>query len=151
MDVLLTAPRVVESIVDGKYVNKTVSRILSQRFKFKKPLEEIEYLYAYGNSHEDTNVDDNVYVGITNYRIFKLDQGEQSQVFRKDVISVKYVEGGIFRFDKILLELQDADVTIGIYESSSCKFFCSYLSVTPFDDPLVKLEKKWKEAKESSN
>lgn len=141
-------PRIIESTVDGKYVNKVVSSILGQRFKFK-PLEEIEYLYAYGDSHEDTNIDDNVYVGITNYRVFKFDNGNKFEIFRKDIISVKYIEGGIFHFDKILFDLKEAEAMIGIYESKTCKFLCKYLEDTPFEDPLIKLEKRLKEAKES--
>lgn len=143
-------PRIVTSTIEGKYVSKLVLLELSQRFKFN-PLEEIEYLYVYMNDHDSTKIDEHIYVGITNYRVFKSDKGEQSQVMRSDIVSVKHIDGGFFHWDKICCYVKGGQETFGIYESATCKFFCNYLTRTPFDDPVTKLEKKLNDAKKMNN
>lgn len=144
--VITKVPRVVDSTIEGKYVKEAVQLLLAKRFKFNK-FEEIELLYVNGDNHETTDIDKHVYVGITNYRIFKYDKGDEYTMLRKDIVKCTHEDGGMFHWDKVVCWSNSGSESFGIYEGSTAKYFYYYISKHPFVDPVEVLRKKLEDAK----
>ncbi len=110
---------------------------ISQICKFYAD-EQIELLYSNSDEFEYNN---NVLVGITNYRIFHLEKDNMTSVFRYEILNYKHTSMGIFKHD--LLECvirKDGSIrSICIYHVDTCKYFCEYLKntknkfITPMD------------------
>ena len=63
-----------------------------------------------------------VYVGITNQHIFKLENGKFTIVLIADIIRTEHVRNGLFAWDNIVFRLKDRLVSIGVYDGASVEF-----------------------------
>jgi len=95
--------------------------------------EPLELVYVYSlkyNQYFDPI--EEIIVGITNQRIFKLEYGNYTQQILRNIKSVSHEKNGFFRWDKIkcILHKKDDDCvdTFTIYHGVSCAYFCEYLA-----------------------
>ena len=128
---------VTTNTIEGKSVSGDTVKQLSKTLNFF-PDEKIELLYS------DNRVfyfNKNVIVGITNYRLFKLEKEEISHLFRSDIQSVRQVKNNVWTWDKIECTVKNdrslkiAEVrTFGIFHSTACAYFVLWLSTKSFVD-----------------
>ena len=91
--------------------------------------EQIIMIYSYNNAFDPLiNVNNDTLVGITNLRIFKLENGVFWATNLCNIKQIIHVENGWFRWDKIECICNDDSIeTYGIYEKITCAYFVKYL------------------------
>jgi hypothetical protein len=116
--------------INGDNLYYSESKQLADIIKFKER-ENIKVLYVYGgNFKTKINILKETIIGVTNERIFKLENGKKDYVFINDILSVTHVKNGFFSWDKIECQLKNNNTnTFGIYHSKSCEYFCNYLTM----------------------
>jgi 2-polyprenyl-6-methoxyphenol hydroxylase-like FAD-dependent oxidoreductase len=98
--------------------------------------EAIECVYLREDNFESDWWDSKnmIIVGITNYRIFKIENSAVSSTFLSDIQYVNYKANGLLHWDKIEIIYHNIERnssqpdTYGIYHSSSCQFMADYLA-----------------------
>lgn len=92
--------------------------------------EILEEVYSYGGFYPILKIRNNIIVGITNLRIFKLEKGIVSVLRYRDVVSVKHERNGLFRWDKVVCQLcgegGEFD-TFGVYHGDACARICNHM------------------------
>lgn len=110
---------------NGLYKSGSIPRaaynFLNQKFGFKEG-EKLELLYVYGD----------IYVGITNLRIIKLQPTFTGyDIYEFLIVSidtVKHEKNGYFSWDKLCIVGKDGLVdTFGIYHGDACREMCAHL------------------------
>jgi hypothetical protein len=129
---------VAENIIIGASLNFKELNSITKNIKFTEN-EKIEVLYSNNDSFEYKK---NILVGITNFRIFKLENNNISYIDKNNIVSIRYRYNGIFRWDKIECKLRNGEFdTIGVFHSNACRYLCNYLnhkkSQTPNGVPKV--------------
>lgn len=100
--------------------------------------EMLEIIYIYdGTFDHNFNIARDIIVGISNYRIFKIEDGKCNSRRLDEMTHVEHQKNGLFKWDKIVCYLskykresanqQEID-TFGIYHSDVCKYYCNYIN-----------------------
>lgn len=92
--------------------------------------EKLEVVYIYNDTFDvGFDIVNNVIVGLTNFRIFKIEKGDVSYQKLNETINVEHEKNGIFRWDKVVCNLSGGKKeTFGIYHADVCKYFCNYIT-----------------------
>ncbi len=127
---------VISNTFDSKNIPEESVKQISQLMNFLAG-EKIELLYS---DNQQFLFDNNVIIGITNYRLFKFEKDNQFYIFRAEIAKIKHVENNVFSWDKIELVMKDYSIqTIGIWHPETCKYFIDYLNTNkPADIPDIK-------------
>jgi hypothetical protein len=126
-------PRVVEYTVKGKYLRPSTIESLKKYIKFEED-EQVKLLYVADNNFESLNIQNNIVVGLTNIRLFKIQNNKLDFVLIKDIKNIRHEENSIFSWDKIICELKNGKIeTFGIYYYESCKYFTDYINIHLLD------------------
>ncbi|AYV79488.1 MAG: hypothetical protein Faunusvirus17_7 [Faunusvirus sp.] len=159
-----TRKRIAPSMLSGEQLTSDEIKQIDKIVKLLK-FEKIELLYLYGDKFNALNMSTDIVVGVTNYRIFKIENAEiVSSANRKDIVTARHQKNGMFKWDKVVVFLsvikktQDQSYvanllntsdpatngnptfeTFGIYDSSACEFVCNYIETHPYVDPLRKI------------
>lgn len=121
--------RVTDNTVDGKELRISDVELLSKIVNFDQD-EVILFLYCYGGKFEPRVIlEGNVFVGITNKRVFKIEKGGSFGVMRKNILSAKHIKNGIFSWDRIEFDLVEGKKdSFGIYHSATCEYFTNFIN-----------------------
>lgn len=90
--------------------------------------ENFEIVYSNKSWNPELQIQDNIIVGLTNMRIFKLERGHVSITYYDKIKSVGLMKNGPFRWDKIVCTLKSntekvEDIeTFGIYYKDACEY-----------------------------
>ena len=88
--------------------------------------EKIELLYSYYSTYSIKN---DIMVGITNKRIFKIDKGVKRFTNMNSIKTAKHIKKWLFFWDKIECMTTDEKIeTYGIFHALDCNYFCNYLN-----------------------
>lgn len=123
--------------IRGEDVSQADQITISILFDFTLD-EKILILYN-DNSFNMSNVSfNNTVVGLTNYRIFKVENGMVWCTYIKDIVSVKYINKGLFYWNKLICETKAHEIIgYGIYYSDTCKYFCDYIRKYLIDCEII--------------
>ncbi len=124
-----------DNTISGSDLDTNMTNRLNEILIFL-PFEKIEIIYSDTNKFDVDDIDHTVLVGITNYRIFKLEGSDITSVFRNIIQSITHQKNGILRWDKIECHLKDGIETFGIFHRNACAYFCEYLNNMLFLNPL---------------
>ena len=125
-----TVYHVCKNTLTGKYIPDEVhERIASQLNTFSD--EKVEVLWTQSGGFEK----DTVFVGITNYRVFKIENSKISNVWRSEIAlqpsgipAVHHISRNVFRWDDMEFVLTNfSKVSISIYHKNAVAFFVDYL------------------------
>jgi hypothetical protein len=135
--------RVTNNTVSGNYVSHNNQAILSEAVNYFDG-EKIELLYLYDDGFDqDIDLSSAILIGITNYRIFKIDKGVKTYTLRKNIINIRHVKRGVFVWDSLQCKTDiGIVVTYGIYHTTACDYFCNHLRTAKWDDPVVYISTK---------
>ena len=121
--------RITENTIDGKDLRISDVELLSKVMNFEQD-EKVLYLYCYSGKFEPRIVlEGNVFIGITNKRVFKIEKGGSFSVMRKNILSAKHIKNGIFSWDRIEFDLIGGKKdSFGIYHNATCEYFTNYIN-----------------------
>lgn len=121
--------KVSECTIDGSKIPSEINEKFIERLKFY-PDEKIEILYMENDAFEKMiNLNNGVIVGITNYRIFKLENKHTWMNYLKDIATIKHIKNNIFSWDKINCLLHNGkNETYGVFHKKACGYLCGYLA-----------------------
>lgn len=128
--------RICEGTMEGKDLRESAVRLISEEVGFLEG-ETIDILWMEADEFEELFViPDNVFVGLTNMRIFKIDKGSLSCRLLSEIVDAKYEDRGPFYWDKIIVRYKKSEVnksfkvdntlhddTFCIRHTIPCKFF----------------------------
>lgn len=91
--------------------------------------ERLEIVYMFVDHFDEYfDIANDVIVGVTSLRIFKIEGGKTEYQFIEKIKSVTHQKNGIFKWDKIVCNLKEGGIdTYGIYHSSVCAYLCKYI------------------------
>lgn len=91
--------------------------------------EKLEVVYIYNDTFDSGfDIVNNTIVGISNFRIFKIEDGKADTQNLFEIVGVEHQKNGLFRWDKVICHLlKGKQNTFGIYHGDVCKYFCSYI------------------------
>lgn len=120
---IVNIPRISKSTIRGIDVRKKNIFNLQSN-------EDLQILYMDSNKFEDDfNITNNVFIGVTNKRIFKIENNNTYNIYLKDINYCSHQKNSMFHWDKILCHLKnDTTDTIGIRYSVTTLFFVNYIN-----------------------
>ena len=121
--------RICDNTISGLDCRQREIKLISELVQFESD-ESIEMLWLHSDKFEEYfTIEKNTMVGLTNYRIFKLENGNLDFNFYSDVKAAKHVKNGLFKWDKVSLELFNGkEETYGIYHSNACEYFTNRIN-----------------------
>src|ERR1700744_1484957 len=121
--------RITKNTIRGDNLRGSEINMLAKAVNFL-PNEKLEIIYLSNDEFEPTfTIENNIIVGITNFRIFKLEHGGLDSLLLNKISNVSYQKNGMFRWDKIVCRTTKLKVeTFGIFNSETCQYFCNYLN-----------------------
>lgn len=121
--------RIATHTINGKELRMKETSLISGYLHFL-PDERIKIIYLHSNNFfPEFTLEGNIIVGVTNYRVFKIEKNNGDSVLLKDIDKVKMEENGFFRWDNIVCLLKNGEKKkIGIYYNSTCEYFCNYIT-----------------------
>jgi len=127
--------RVTDNTIDGKNLRVSDIELLSKVANFQ-PNETVLFLYCYDDTFDPKIViDGNIFVGITDKRVFKIEKGGVYTVMRKDIINTRHIKNGMFSWDRIEFKLSNNQTdSFGIYHSATCQYFTNYLNTNNINE-----------------
>jgi hypothetical protein len=121
---------IVSDTVSGLDLRIREIQVIENIIKFKEN-EKIEILFMFGGGfekHFDINMKN--IVGITNERIFKLENGIVKYAMFNEINKVNHIKKNIFRWDQIVCEMKNGkNIEFGIYHRDTAKHFTNYLKM----------------------
>ena len=121
--------RVTVNTLDGKDLRVSDIEQFAKILNFSSD-ESIIYLYCHDDKFEPKVViNGNIFVGITTHRVFKIENGGNQSIMRKDIVCAKHIKNNIFTWDRLefLLNNNNKD-SFGIYYSDTCNYFSNYIN-----------------------
>ena len=121
--------RITTNTVLGKGLKENVRHAIEQTINVEEG-EVIEIVYIYNDTFDEKfDIVKDIIVGVTNYRIFKIEDGRYDAQKINEIISIAHEKNGIFRWDKIICLLKkNKQNTFGIYHGDVCGYFCNYIN-----------------------
>lgn len=117
----------VTNTVKGYELKKTEADAINNLVELMDN-EQILLLYRDGSFDTHDILCGTIIVGLTNFRIFKIENGLAWSTFMENIKSVKHEQNGIFYWDKLICTTKTGAVnTYGIYYNDTCKYFCDYM------------------------
>jgi hypothetical protein len=91
--------------------------------------ENVEIIYRHGGGFEEPyNLFNNALVGITNKRIFKIENGKSYFTLLLDIVTCRHKKNNMFHWDKLIVTtISNQDVCYGIYYSDTIEYFMRYI------------------------
>lgn len=117
------------SLAKGSSFNPSDLVFISSAVGFL-PEETLELLYRYDATFEfPLRLEGHIYVGITNVRIFKIEESKVHELALIDMKSVFHEHNGLMAWDKIkITKISDGkEVTFGICRGDTCVVMCHHL------------------------
>lgn len=120
--------RVAEDTISGLDLKVREVNMISEIVHFL-PSESIQIIYLSGGNFEPTfKIEGNTIVGVTNFRIFKIEKSNVDSVMIKDILKVTHEKNGLLRWDKVVCTTTNGKTeTFGIFYSKTCEYFCNHL------------------------
>lgn len=88
--------------------------------------EKIHIIYSNNDFEPILHIIDNIIVGLTNKRIFKLEKGGVWSTYFIDIDTIEHQKNNIFTWDTIICNTYDkSQYTYGVYYSDACKYMIS--------------------------
>ena len=122
-------PTITMETILGKYLDDEKTEDIEQIINFDEE-EKIELIYKVGGfDDDDYEVIQSTIVGITNKRIFRIEDGEILKHYFSQIESCKHEKKNIFRWDQLVITTKKhTNVKYGIYFSETAKYFNKYLN-----------------------
>lgn len=120
--------RIAPDTIRGEYLRFSEHESIKQQF-YAEPDEKIEVIYkCEGIFEKPLNIFQGALVGITNKRVFKIDDGVTYFTMLSDIVSYKHKKMNVFKWDQLILTTRDnKSVSYDIYYSDTVKYFVEYL------------------------
>lgn len=116
-----------DNTIKGEGLDISKYKEIHEKFKMLND-ERIEIIYLFQGNFVNINVNNDIYVGITTYQVFKCDKNNKTSVMISNIKSVSHQKNSIFRWDKLVCKkINDTTETFGIYHKKTCVYFCKYL------------------------
>jgi len=92
--------------------------------------EKLEILYSRNDNFEEYfGLDNNILVGVTNKRVFKMENASNESIFLNDISSCSHQKNSWYKWDKIEMKLKDGTVdTLGIHSSDTTRYFVNFIN-----------------------
>jgi len=87
------------------------------------PMEHLLVVYSYSNNFEPPTFHEDVFVGLTEVRLFGLNKGLYSQVMLTDVLDVKHTSTSMFSWDRLVIYTSRRVTHFDIYHRDACEYF----------------------------
>lgn len=121
--------RITDNVALGENLKDNVRGAIEKTINIQEN-EKLEIVYIYNDTFDiKFNIVTDTIVGITNLRIFKIENARCDSQNLHDIVGVEHQKNGMFRWDKVICYLAKSGQqnTFGIYHADVCKYFCSYI------------------------
>lgn len=120
--------KVCEDTVRGEDLPTEHLEVLAKFLGFRSN-ERLELIYInLGNFTRSLSLKSDIIVGLTNLRIFRIENGHLNYSLIEDILSVEHEQNSIFRWDTLRVRLKRGDTqAFGIYFNQTCAYFCKTL------------------------